>query len=263
MSVSFCLSSKVAPSYLKEAAEIKIPYKQRSKITKLTEKYDAGIVLTIPVANSDPSEINWDEMKATNLIAREKLYLTIPNCKYIPYCKEHNIKFMLGYAISNWFELNSILAQSPAYVRLAPPLTHDLEKVAARVKSTNSRIRAVPNVAYDKFFPREDGVTGSWIRPEDIEAYSQYIDIFEFEDCDDHEKEQTLYEIYSRGNWAGDLKMIITNLDYPGVNRMIPPDLSQRRINCKQQCEQNRTCRLCYRYLDLANPEKLEAYKKF
>ena len=51
------------------------------------------------------------------------------------------------------------------------------------------KLRAIPNVAYDKFFPRNDGVSGSWIRPEDIEVYSKYYDIFEFEDCDAAEKE--------------------------------------------------------------------------
>ena len=42
----------------------------------------------------------------------------------------------------------------------------------------------MPNVAYYAFIPREDGVCGSWIRPEDLNLYEPFIDVIEFEDCD-------------------------------------------------------------------------------
>lgn len=255
--MNYCLSNNVAPRYLEQAYEIKIHYKDRDQIKKLSEKYPkASYLLTVP---DTLSPFQWEELQTLNLLTQNRLTIIIPNKEFIDDCKKCNIKFIFGYAISNWFELNSVVEAGVSQVRLAPPLTHDLEKVRARLPD-DIAIRAVPNVAYDKFFPRKDGVTGSWIRPEDTEAYEKYIHIFEFEDCSSASREQVLFDIYSRGEWAGDLNMIITNLDYPGVNRMIPPELSQRRINCGQRCESNRTCHLCYRLLDLANPEKLKPY---
>ena len=256
--MKFCLSNKVASRYLEQATEIKLQYKDRNQIKKLSEKYPNASFLLASMPDS-LSFNQWEELQTFNLLARNKLCIIISNKYFIDDCKKYNIKFMFGYAIGNWFELNSIIELGAYYVRLAPPLTHDLEKVWGRVAG-QIKIRAIPNIAYDKFFPRNDGVTGSWIRPEDIGMYSKYYDIFEFEDCDNVEKEQTLFEIYTRGEWAGDLKMLITNLDYPGVNRMIPPELSQRRITCGQRCESNRTCHLCYRLLDLANPDLLAPY---
>lgn len=122
-------------------------------------------------------------------------------------------------------------------------------------------IRAVPNVAYYATLPFDNGVIGSWIRPEDLYLYEEFISAVEFEDCD-IKKEQALFRIYAEQKaWAGDLGMIITNLDYPGVNRMLPSSLTKRRMNCGQRCAMNRsTCRLCYRYLDLADPDKLRPY---
>lgn len=255
--MNYCLSHNLSHKYLEQAAEIKLQFKDRQKIKKLSEKYpNAAYLLTVP-ENLTPE--HWEELQTLNLLAQNQLTIIIPNKYFINDCKKYNIKFMFGYAISNWFELNTIIKIGAYQVRLAPPLTHDLEKVHGRTMG-KIKLRATPNLAYDGFFPRNDGVTGSWIRPEDIETYSKYYDIFEFEDCDSVEKEQTLFEIYTRGEWAGDLKMLITNLDYPGVNRMIPPELSQRRINCGQRCESNRTCHLCYRLLDLADPEKLKPY---
>ena len=256
--MKFCLSNKVASKYLEQAAEIKLQYKDRNQIKKLSEKYPKPSFLLMGIPDS-LSTNQWEELQTLNLLAQNQLCIIIPHKHFIDDCKKYNIKFMFGYAISNWFELNSIMELGAYYVRLAPPLTHDLEKVQNRTMG-RIKLRAIPNVAYDKFFPRNDGVSGSWIRPEDIEVYSKYYDIFEFEDCDAAEKEQTLFDIYTRGEWSGDLKMLITNLDYPGVNRMIPPELSQRRINCGQRCESNRTCHLCYRLLDLANPTKLKPY---
>ena len=37
--MGYCLSSSVAPRYLEEAAEIKIQYKDKEKMKKLSEKY--------------------------------------------------------------------------------------------------------------------------------------------------------------------------------------------------------------------------------
>lgn len=61
--------------------------------------------------------------------------------------------------------------------------------------------------------------------------------------------------------WSGDLNMIITNLNYAGVNRMIPKDFTTARLSCGQRCQSGGHCRLCYRYLELANPTLLANYK--
>ena len=256
--MGYCLNSSVAPRYLEEAAEIKVQYKDKEKIKRLSEKYpEATFVLEkLPELSA---QANWDDLVLLQLFVQNKLILVIPNKYYIDDCRKHNIKFMFKYAISNWIELNSVVEAGVCQVRLAPPLTHDLEKVRNRLPA-EVRIRAVPNVAYDGFFPRKDGVTGSWIRPENIEAYSKYIDIFEFEDCSSPDREQVLYDIYTRGEWPGDLNMLITNLNYPGVNRMLPPDITEKRMTCGQRCESNKTCYVCYRLLNLADPDKLGKY---
>lgn len=78
------------------------------------------------------------------------------------------------------------------YVRLDAPLFFDLPNV----KKIGIPIRAVPNVAYNDGLDRTDGVCGTWIRPEDLEAYGEYIDAVEFEDSD-LKKEQAMYRIYA------------------------------------------------------------------
>lgn len=98
------------------------------------------------------------------------------------------------------------------------------------------------------------------MRPEDIDAYSEYVDVVEFEDCD-QKKEAALYRIYAEDkNWPTDLGLLITNLNHTGVNRMIRQDASLKRIDCGQRCQEGNTCRLCYRMLDIANPDMVKKY---
>ena len=142
------------------------------------------------------------------------------------------------------------------YARLDAPLFFDLP----RVKEVGVPIRIVPNVAYIDGLDRIDGVCGTWVRPEDMDAYAEYVDAVEFEDCD-QKKEAAMYRIYAEDkNWPTDLGLLITNLNHTGTNRMIRSDASQSRISCGQRCQENNSCRLCYRMLDIANPDMVKKY---
>ena len=52
------------------------------------------------------------------------------------------------------------------------------------VKKFGVPVRAVPNVAHLNDIPTKNGIYGTWIRPEDLELYNDYITYIEFEDCD-------------------------------------------------------------------------------
>ena len=77
-------------------------------------------------------------------------------------------------------------------MRLDAPIFFDMQKAS----SVGVPIRVVPNVAYNDGLDRVDGVCGTWIRPEDIDAYGEYVTAVEFEDCD-QKKEQAMYRIYA------------------------------------------------------------------
>jgi hypothetical protein len=122
------------------------------------------------------------------------------------------------------------------------------------------KFRHTPNVAYNDGLPRENGVSGTWIRPEDLVLYENYIDVIEFEKCD-REQEQTLFRIYMEDKkWDVIIKLLIANLDYEGTGRMIPKEFGEKRLNCRQACEQGGACTICWRTLKLADPDRVEAY---
>lgn len=191
-------------------------------------------------------------------MTRNNLVVALPTLANVNECKERNLKFYHNYPVTTFYDLHALKNLGAEYALIDSPLVQDIMRAA----DVGIKLRVVPNVAYYAYIPREDGVCGSWIRPEDLYLYEPFINVIEFEDCD-IKKEQALYRIYMEQKaWSGDLKMIITNLNYPGVNRMIPHDLAAKKMTCGQRCLTGSHCRLCYRYLELANPELLRQYKE-
>lgn len=120
----------------------------------------------------------------------------------------------------------------------------------------NIKVRAIPVYSYLDPIPRDDGVCGNWFRPEDMEAYSIYIDTIEF-GYQPLKREQALFRIYAKEHkWAGDLGRIISDLNYIGVNRMLNPEFTMKRMNCGMICDEGK-CSICYNLLDLATEEKM------
>lgn len=191
-------------------------------------------------------------------MTRNNLVVALPTLANIDECKKRNLKFYYNYPITTFYDLCALKELGAEYALIDSPLVQDIIKAA----EVGIKLRVVPNVAYYAFIPRDEGVCGSWIRPEDLSLYESYIDVVEFEDCD-IKKEQALFRIYAeQKSWPGNLEMIITNLNYPGINRIIPPELTKKRMACGQRCQSGGHCKLCYRYLDLANPDLLRELKQ-
>ena len=250
-----CLQNRQEAKYLKYADEIKVGFRDRKALPDMFEKYpEKDFILEL---YSD-SEIDWNDIKEYNILSQGHLILCIANREQMSMCKEINAKFYFGYPISSFYDLRAAVACGVCYVRLDAPIFFQLDKV----KELGVPVRAVPNVAYLDFIPREDGVCGTWIRPEDLDDYAEYVEVIEFEDCD-NQKEQALYRIYiEQKAWPGELNDIISNLNYNGTNRMIPPHtFGIKRAVCGQRCQETGRCKICYRTLDLANPTLLSDYR--
>lgn len=182
--------------------------------------------------------------------------MCIAYLEYANLMKELNIPFYWGFKIQTYYQLQSLKNLGVCYVKLDAPLFFDLPTV----KRMGIPVRAIPNVAYDDGLPRENGVLGTWIRPEDIDAYDKYVDVIEF-NLVEPKQEQALYRIYMEDkSWPTELGLLIKDLNHIGLNRLIRSDISQRRISCGQRCQSGTSCRICYRMLDIANPAVLKDY---
>lgn len=101
------------------------------------------------------------------------------------------------------------------------------------------------NFAYDDFLPRKNGIKGTYIRPEDIQYYEEYVDTLEFY-SEFNKQEETLFKIYKNDKkWPGNLKLIIANLKSDVDNRGLPEEFGKIRVQCRQNCMRNGACNFC------------------
>lgn len=252
--MKFCLNSRQTAEYLKKADEIKFEYRDRKALPDFFEKYpEATFVLIMNGAE----DIDQKELEEYNILSQGRLTFCIGSDREtLSICQDIGAKFYYGFPITSFWELRSAIAAGVSYAILGAPLFFMMD----RVKALDIPIRAIPNVAHYNYIPTTNGICGTWIRPEDLDLYEDYISMVEFEDCDQR-KEQALFRIYAeQKTWPGEITDIISNLNASGTNRIILPEFGQRRLNCGQRCQDTGACRICERSLRLANPELLRNY---
>ena len=221
-------------------------------IDYIKEFPDKTIIYEIP---KDTINVDWKllETYATQVT----LIIALHDLRLIPKCAEYNLKYYWAYPITSYYELQGILALNPYYIFLGAPLTFNLEHIH---NMTGAYIRMCPNMAYDAYIPRADGICGQWVRPEDVKTYEPYVNTFEFI-TDNLEKERTLLKIYKDdGEWPGNLNILITNLKINVDNRAIPDEFGSIRVRCGQRCMQYGTCHYCQNAIHFAERVREKYY---
>lgn len=163
------------------------------------------------------------------------------------------IPYYTGSVATNWDTLHYLLLQGVCDIYIGEQLGFELDKVSEQCKKHNIRIRSFANIAQNAVADT-DAYLKFFIRPNDIDLYSNYIDTIEFWGPDD--RQDILFEIYSKGTWIGDLNEIILGFKEPINNQCIAPLFGSMRINCGKKCLKGSHCRMCYTIANLANTMK-------
>lgn len=253
--MKYCLSSRQKYEYLKKADSIKVAFRDRNIIPDLIEKYpNAEIVLII---NREKDEkFTWNDIRMWGILAQGRLVCCLQSMSDMEECKKIKVGYYWGYPVNNYYDLRTLKDAGVSYVRLEAPLFFEMDEV----KKFGVPVRAVPNVAHLNDIPIKNGIYGTWIRPEDMNLYEDYITVCEFEDCD-IKKEGALYRIYANEKeWVGPITMLISNITTTAENHLISSEGTKIRLNCGQKCQKNGRCHICERVLRLADSEKLQEY---
>ena len=256
--MKYSVSSRQQPEYLHKCDEIKVMWNDRNIIFDLAEKYPGKTInLCRYYIHSNEEDIDWQEIKTYKTLTQDNFIFGLSYIDEIYECKKNNIDFYYLEPVRSFRELQGLKNMGARWAFIDAPLFFQMDQV----KAIGLPIRATANLAIREFFTYDDGVPGPWLRPEDVDLYDQYIDTIEFGRVD-LDQERALFRIYAeQKQWPGDVGLIIQDLNYMGVNRMLPPDFAEKRLNCGQRCQENGSCRICWRLLDLANPDLLSRYQ--
>ena len=255
--MKICISARQQKELLDRADEIMFDYRDRAAIKKYCEIFPK--VTIILNCSKEQNILNWEDIiKIKNLITNE-LIIGITDINLIPICKDNKLKFYLNYPITSYDELNTVLSLGSYYVKLGAPLFFDMDNIKKFFPEV--KIRLIPNVAYDDKYIHESGLYGTWVRPEDLLLYNNYIETVEFQASDPH-REKALFHIYiEEQKWPGELDMLITNFNGPGENAFISSEFSEARLNCRQRCMARQGCKICKRAMLIADRELIEDYR--
>lgn len=236
--MKYSVSGRQPKSVLQRADEIIMRYEDIDRIIDyIVELPDKTIVYHIPKGATD---VNWTKLKTYN--EQGKLILSLEDLHFAKLCVDNGFKFYWSYPITTHYELNGIIALGPSYLFLGAPLCFELDKIK---KKTNIPIRLCPNVAAPDYIPRENGICGQWIRPEDVAAYEKYVDVLDFISRDLTHEESLLHIYKENQSWPGNLNLLLTNFNFHVDNRGIPDEIGETRATCGQRCMTTSGCRFC------------------
>lgn len=246
--MKYCLSSRQTPEYLRQADEIRVQSRDYKQIYDLFDNYPNATIILNYMPDSEKYEKTVRELFA---LGQNRLILSLFNFEHLQFAQENEIRFMFSQPIQTLETLRTVKKLGACYAILDNYLMHNLHQA----KIVGIPLRAIPNIAFLDNFSREDGVIGNWIRPENLDDYSIYIDAIEF-GHQPQKREQALFRIYSKEKaWEGDLGILVQDLNYIGDNSKLDPEQTKIRMNCGHKCATRQGCNICYNLLDLSMKE--------
>lgn len=251
--MKFCLSSRQTEEYLKQADEIRVQHRDYKQIYDLLDKFpNATIILN---CENFADEKFMKALKEFVVLASNRLILSLFSFNDLESIKEFQIPFYIIHPVQTLEQLRALKELNVCYALLDNQIMHQLHEA----KLIGVPLRAIPNIAHLDTIPRSNGITGNWIRPEDLEDYSIYIDAIEF-GSQPERREQALFRIYKKEhNFPGDLGKIVQDLNEIGENVYINSEWSLRRMNCGLACTTSKNCSLCYDIFKIiSHPELFE-----
>ena len=120
------------------------------------------------------------------------------------------------------------------------------------MQTENIKVRVFPCYATTSSLHQSCNFKSFFIRPDDINAYEKYVDVFDLGFLYMAESKQAvLFDVYKSGKWLGDLNEIIEHLNCDIDNTTILPNLGKMRATCEKRCVFDR-CNFCDRISEVA-----------
>ena len=246
-----CIEWRKGFKYLPQIDEFNIDYKNKEiKLYQFLEQYAKTQRVNIRL----PLSYTKDDIDLLESAYHDKHYniaIVLKDAYYTNELREHGTPFYFYEPCYDWdqFRANTSLGVSDVFI--SGTLGFELDKVSEVAKRNNVKIRCYANIA-QAWNKQGNGFKDFYIRPEDVDFYSQYVDVIEFFDSID--KQNVLYEIYFKDKeWNGNLREIIKGMTLDINNYYIlGSEFARRRSQCGKKCLKDQKCELCDRLIDLA-----------
>lgn len=264
-----CIEWRKSFKYLPQIDEFNIDYRNKEvQLLKFLEKYAISQKVNIKIG----AGTTIDDIELLNEI--KKVYKYNISVCFMDYMvatsliEKCDVPYYFYDAAYSWEDFEYFLSQGVSEIIVSGDLAFDLERVRLIADENDIALRAYVNIVQSTHPLSESdlGFKRFFIRPEDMDYYSNFIDVCEFYNSVD--KQNVLYEIYFHDKeWNGNLQEIIQGLKIKVNNYYIlGSEFARRRSQCNRKCEKGSRCQLCNRLIELAdsleNSSDYEVFKK-
>lgn len=251
--MNYCLDyydlTKNKDSLIEKANEITIPYSKQANFIELLMRFQDKRI-NIELINIEPEYAKTEFQKLTLIHEQHpdmQLYLKIPeqHSFTIEEVKTIGLPYFYATRVNDIDMIIGMLKEGVSDIYIVDTLGFDLAKLSTKIHSAGARIRVFPNVAQSEW-KNLDGILKFFIRPEDLEYYSQFVDTIEF--FGKTGRESVLYDIYFKDKkWFGPLDEIMIGLNSNIDNRFITQNFAEMRSKCGKRCGRGGKCDFCHR----------------
>lgn len=237
--------------YLEDVQELKIEYNPQNKsgLESFLEKYqNKTIIIEVKTFEEiDAQLIKHFYEKYHNI----KIMFDFNQTSFLEKAQKNEIPFFFSNYVTHFDQIAVYSKYNPTDMYICEELGFFLNKISESLHEKNIKVRVFPNICQSSISEIED-IKTFFIRPEDIETYKEYVDVFEL--ITDAERQQVIYRIYKKGRWIGDLNEIIPTFKTHLKNSYLSINFGKTRPKCQKRCSLNeRKCRLCEQFLIIAN----------
>ena len=250
----FCLNYYPSQTYIREADQLKIKYRPADRTLEdfLEEYKDKSIVIDV----SDSFE--QTDAKLFSVLCQKykniKLIIDFNKDEQLKMVQDYKIPFFFSSFVSTIDQMWGLLAYKPTDMYICEELGFSLDKINKILHENNIKIRVFPNICQSSF-SKTPSLKTFFIRPEDIDIYSVFVDVFEL--VSDKERQRVLFKIYRGEKWFGKISEIIPTFKNDLDSRYIISSFGVIRSQCGKRClYKPGTCNICDRLTDLAETFK-------
>lgn len=249
--MKYCITyKKSSKAAIEQAEELLIQYNEKKDFLECLLQYPQKRIIIA----FDNINLNEEILKTIIKIKKENKDIQMAlrvqkdiEQELIDEMRKNKIDFFLNYYAYNLDIFWGLIKMGVSDIYITEDLGFNLIAIKPLAEKENIVIRAFPNIAQSAWKNTED-YKKFFIRPDDVDFYSQYIDVLEIITTN----ENVILNIYKElKTWNGELKEIIIGIESPIDNRNIIPTFSTYRVGCEKKCNKNK-CEICKHIFDLS-----------
>lgn len=232
--------------YDMSAEELIIQFKESDRWQDFLNLHSNQKVI-VPIDNANNFEYVLKQVNNPfNLV-----FMFSPNMEYLnvvtKICKESGIPYFYDTIVKDWETLYQIMNEGVYSVYIGGDLGFDLPLIKKIYSSFDTLIRVIANSNIKDIY-------SFFIRPEDLELYTPYVDIIEMRfPHDKPELQDNLFNVYfEQKKWNYDISYLtFDEIKFP--NQYMETIFGIKRLNCHHRCMRGKQCDLCGALVNFSN----------